>query len=238
MLQNVFDTRGRIGWGPYPKSIADTSLKPPPFDRAHAAALLDSAGWTAGADGMRSRNGRPLAFKIAVPSSSAQRTRYSVMMQEQLKAVGIRADIDQMDFGAHQTGVETGRYDATLIGWNSDPSPTDLRQTWTQDGFPPAGQNFTRYSNPAIDAIADSMVKSGDPARLSRLRHRAYEIILADAPAVWLYDILTIGGAHERLQPGFMRADAWWTDLAEWSIPASARIERDRVGLSARSPAP
>src|SRR6185503_16536263 len=145
-----------------------------------------------------------------------------------------RVDLDQMDFGAQQAAGESGRYDASLVGWGSDPSPGDLRQTWTQSGFPPAGQNLVRYSSPAVNAIADSMITTNDPARLAQLRCRVYETIINDAPAVWLYDILTIGGAHERLQPGPMRADAWWSDLAEWSIPANARIDRDRIGLSPR----
>jgi peptide/nickel transport system substrate-binding protein len=234
MLANVYGDRGKIGVGPYPRALADTTLKPPPFDRGHAAALLDSAGWVAGADGMRVKSGRPLAFRLAVPSSSAPRVRYAVMIQEQLKAVGAKVDIDQMDFGAHQNAGETGRFDASLMAWASDPSPSDLRQSWTVSGFPPAGQNAVRYSNPAIDAIADSILTARDPARVQQLRHRATETIINDAPAVWLYDILTIGGAHERLQPGPMRADGWWADLAEWWIPANARIERDRIGLAAR----
>ena len=234
MLENVFGSRGKIGAGPYPRALADTSLKVAPFDRARAAALLDSAGWTAGADGMRAKGGRPLAFRLALPSSSAPRVRYAVMIQEQLKTLGVRVEIDQMDFSAHQNASETGRYDASLMGWGSDPSPADLRQAWTVAGFPPAGQNAVRYSNPAIDAIADSMIATHDPARMQQLRRRAYQTIITDAPAVWLYDILTIGGAHERLQPATMRADAWWTNLADWWIPANARIERDRIGLAAR----
>ena len=234
MLTNVFESRGKLGVGPYPRALADTTVTPPPFDRAHAAALLDSAGWVAGADGMRAKGGRPLAFRIAVPSSSAPRVRYAVIIQEQLRALGMRVDIDQMDFSAHQNASETGRYDASLMAWGSDPSPGDLRQAWTVAGFPPAGQNTVRYSNPAVEAIADSMVATADPVRMQRLRHRAIQTIVDDAPAVWLYDILTIGGSHERLQPGPMRADAWWSDLADWWIPANARIERDRIGLSAR----
>jgi peptide/nickel transport system substrate-binding protein len=233
MMQNVFGTHGRIGYGPYPKALADTTVTPPSFDRARAAALLDSAGWVAGADGTRSRNGRPLAFRLVVPSSSAPRVRYAVMIQEQLKSVGVRVDIDQMDFNAAQAANDAGRFDASLIGWGSDPSPADLRQAWTAAGFPPAGQNTVRYSNPVVEAIADSMVRTNDPARLAQLRRRAYQMIINDAPGVWLYDILTIGGSHERLQAAPMRADTWWANLADWWIPANARIERDRIGLPA-----
>ena len=234
MLQNVFGNRGRISYGPYPKALADTTLRPPPFDRARAAALLDSAGWIAGANGMRAKGGRPLVLRLQVPSSSAPRVRYGVLIQEQLRAVGVRVDLDQMDHVAMQQAGEAGRFDAQLFGWGSDPSPGDMRQGWTTSGFPPAGQNWLRYATPALDALADSMVATPDPVRLGQMRRRAYQIIMDDAPGIWLYDILTIGGSHERIQQAGMRADTWWAGLADWWIPANARIERDRIGLAAR----
>ncbi len=82
MLQNVFGKFGVPGAGPYSRALADPTIAPPPFDRARAAALLDSAGWRAGADGVRAKNGRPLRLGILVPTSSQTRMRYGVLIQE------------------------------------------------------------------------------------------------------------------------------------------------------------
>jgi peptide/nickel transport system substrate-binding protein len=231
MLQNVFGGRGILGTGPSARPLGDTTVTLPPFDRARAAALLDSAGWVAGAQGMRAKNGRPLTFRLAVPTSSATRMRYAVLIQEQLRELGIRVDIDQMDFNAFMDGAMRGRYDAALHGRASDPGLTDINQSWATGGAPPAGQNWVRYSNPAVNALADSLTKSVDPERARQLKRRAFQIITDDAPGVWLYDVLTIAGAHKRLRTEGMRPDAWWSGVADWWIPANERIERDRIGL-------
>ena len=64
MLRNVFDTLGMPLYGPFPRSlsVADTTLPQIPYDTLKARALLDSAGWTAGPDGVRVKNGRRLEF--------------------------------------------------------------------------------------------------------------------------------------------------------------------------------
>ncbi len=64
MVQNMFGGSGAVGLGPFVRAqwSADTTLTQIGFDRAGAARLLDSLGWHAGADSMRARNGKPLAF--------------------------------------------------------------------------------------------------------------------------------------------------------------------------------
>jgi hypothetical protein len=59
----------------------------------------------------------------------------------------------------------------------------------------------------------------------------AYAVINDDAPAVWLYEPRKIIGIHKRIRTSGMRPDAWWADLAEWSIPPSERILRDRLPI-------
>ena len=231
MLQNVYGTRGILGTGPNVRTLGDTTVALPPFDRARAAALLDSAGWTPGANGLRAKNGRPLVLRLAIPTSSAPRMRYGVLIQEQLREIGVRVELDQMDFSAFMDRSMRGLFDAALHGRGSDPGLTDINQSWTPAAFPPLGQNWIRYSNPAVTALADSLSNTADPERARQLKRRAYQILTDEVAGVWLYDVLTVAGAHERLRIEGVRTDAWWSGLAEWWIPANERIERDRIGL-------
>jgi peptide/nickel transport system substrate-binding protein len=231
MLRNVFDTVGKLGVGPFPRALADTGVKLIPFDTAHAAALLDSAGWRAGADGIRTKGGRPLAFTISVPTSSRPRMRYAVLIQEQLKKVGVNVTIDAMDFNAYQPRQNAGNFDAAMFSLSTDPSRSSAKQNWATAGLPPAGQNYLRYSSPRFDALLDTALASFDAARMDRFYRQAMQHLVDDAPAVWLYDVLTIAGAHKRIRPVAMRADGWWNGLSEWWIPPNERIDRDRIGL-------
>ncbi len=236
MLRNVFDTLGTLGSGPFARSVADTTISLPPYDRAHAAALLDSAGWTAGADGMRAKNGRPLAFTLAVPTSSRPRMRYAVLLQEQLKAAGARVDIESMDISAFIERTMERVFDAAMLSTNPDPSPSGIKQNWATEGIGKGLQNQVSYSNPSFDALVDSATRSFDVGKARQYYHRAYQTLVDDAPAVWLYDVLTVGGLHKRIHPEGLRADGWWPNLADWSIPANERIDRDRIGLRPAQP--
>ena len=231
MLRNVFDTLGVLGSGPFPRALADTTIVLPPFDRAHAAALLDSAGWRAGGDGMRTKNGRPLAFALIVPTSSSYRMRYAVLIQEQLKSVGARVNIESMDFGAFVDRQNARAFDAAMSSWNPDPARSGIKQLWHSEATAKGGQNAVSYSNPTFDAMIDTALTTFDAARANQYAHRAYQVLVDDAPAAWLYDVLTIAGAHKRIHPEGLRADGWWTGLPDWWIPANERIDRDRIGL-------
>lgn len=236
MLRNVFGDRGELGVGPFPKALADTAVRVPPFDRARAAALLDSAGWRVGRDSIRSKNGRPLAFSIMVPTSSAVRMRYAVLLQEQFRAVGARVEIESMDFNAAHERMNTGRFDATLTVNQQDPAHSAAMQYWATAGKPPAGSNYGSYSNPRVDALLDSLAVLSPPAQLAERWRRAMQQVADDAPAIWLYEFTPIAGAHRRIRISGMRGDGWWVGLADWWIPAAERIERDRIGLRPAQP--
>ena len=51
--------------------------------------------------------------------------------------------------------------------------------------------------------------------------------IIADAPAVWLYETTPTMGLHKRIRVTGIRPDAWWASLADWSIPVGERLPRD-----------
>lgn len=231
MRRNVFGTRGSVAAGPFARALADTTVTLPQFDRARAAALLDSAGWNAGSDGTRRKAGRPLELRMLVPTSSAPRMRYAVLLQEQLRSLGIRTEIDATEFNAFIERMTTGNFDLLLGGTNTDPSRAAILQDWGTAFMPPAGRNFVRYSNQSFEALIDSAEKTFDPTRASALFHRAYQTMVDDVPAVWLYDVVTLAGVHKRLRAEIRRPDGWFVDLGEWWIPDNERTARDRIGL-------
>jgi peptide/nickel transport system substrate-binding protein len=241
MLHNVFGDKGRIGHGPFPArlSVADTTIALPPFDTAAAAAILESAGWKRGPDGMRSKAGRPLRFSLLIPSTSAPRKAYALLIQDQLKRyAGAQVDIDVVDANAYMPRAQTGKFDAIMMGWGTDPSPGGGKQNWTTAGIGPQGQNWLRYSNPRVDALFDSVTASFNPAKTKELASEAFRQIVADAPAIWLYDFVNIDAVHRRINVAPMRADGWWANLADWSIQPDKRIDRDRIGLASAAPKP
>lgn len=236
MLSNVYGALGTLGVGPYPTGLGDTAVKLLPFDRARAGALLDSAGWTMTSSGVRAKAGKPLAFSVLVPASSRPRMRYAVLIQEQLKGIGANVTLETMEFGAFLERQGTWKFDAAVMATGYDPSLSTVKQVWSSAGIGPGGQNFTRYSNRTFDAMLDSALMVWDPGQSRAIARRAYQALVDDAPAVWLYDVLTIAGMHKRIHPSGLRVDGWWANLPDWWIAPDERLERDRVGLRPASP--
>jgi peptide/nickel transport system substrate-binding protein len=221
MVRSVFDSLALVGIGPFVRAhwSSDTTLAQLPFDRAAAARVLDSLGWRAGADSMRARNGRPLAFTVLTPSSSRNRGRFAVLIQEQLRQLGIKVNIEALDFSAFIAREHKHDFDALMDGIHPSESPSGVRDSWSSAGIRQGnGPNYGEYSNAKFDAQVDSAVKSLD-VRTAKAHYRAaYQIIIDDAVAVWLYEPVAMAGVNKRLKTGVLHPNAWWSDLAEWTV--------------------
>jgi peptide/nickel transport system substrate-binding protein len=236
LVKNVFDTLARVAIGPTVRVFptTDTTLEQIPFNPQRARAILDSLGWTArSADGMRKRKGHELAFTALVPSSSQARVRMAVLIQEQLRRVGVRMEIESMEFNTFQSRLDSRDFDAALWSWHLGATPSSLREAWGgESARKKGGINFGAYQNPRFDADVDSATSARTLAASRRYFTTAYQIIIDDAPAIWLYEPKTVIGLHRRIRTGPMRADAWWFDLGSWSISKGEEIDRDRVPSS------
>lgn len=238
-VKSIMDTLGVVSQGPYVRaqSFVDTTLVAYTYDQNAAKALLDSLGWKdTNADSIRDKNGRPLELSLLVPTSSGLRIRMSVILQDQFKQLGVRLKLDHIESNVFNERVfGTRSWDGALIGWHPDPGSSAVAQSWAGRSAKPDGGNVSRYISSAFDAHLDSAQISIDPTARKAHFRKAFEILNADAPAIWLYELRSAVGINKRIVPGVLRPDAWWANLDKWSIPADQRIARDRVGLGQAS---
>src|SRR5687768_2874220 len=233
IVRSVYDTLALPALGPTLRmyTTTDPNLPQIPFDLARARVVLDSLGWRdADGDGIRERNGRPLQFTVSVPGSSAARVRMAVLIQEQLRQLGVKVDVEQMDYRALLNKIRGRTFDVFMSGVQTQPSPGSVRQSWGTAGSRSRdGSNYGSYENPVFDAYIDSALASADVPTRRALFTKAYTTIIEDAPAIWLAEPIPTLGYHSRLQVVRMRPDAWWAHIGEWSIPADKRIPRDNL---------
>jgi peptide/nickel transport system substrate-binding protein len=180
---------------------------------------------------VRVKNGRRLELGLSSPNSSAVRHQYAVLIQEAFRRVGASVRLDEADFATFAARQRTHAFDLEIALWNTDPSPSGLKQSWSTAGIGPDGSNFAAYSNRSVDALLDSATASFDPARTRSYARRAFEVIMEDAPAIWLYEPPTLAGVHKRIHTTPARPDGYWSGLADWYIPAGERTARDQIGL-------
>ena len=223
LVRNVFDTFGLVAHGPATRLMptSDTTISLP-FDTVRAARSLDSLGWLRGTDGIRRRGNVPLAFSLIVPSSSANRMKLAVLLQDQWRKAGARVSVDPMELSTFGARMEDRNFDALLNAWHIDPTPSSVREEWAGSEIRPGGYNASSYRSAAFDAVIDSATRDANPRRSVSLYRRAYRILAEDAPAMWLYELRNVHGVAKRITPTGIRPDVWWKSLDQWSVADTA----------------
>ena len=221
VVQSVFDSAARVALGPVTRIQLgrDTILPAIPFDTAQAARLLDSLGWRAAKVGeIRQRNGQLLRFTTLVPSSSSQRIRVAVLLQQLFRSAGVQMEVEKIEFNTLNARLGKGDFDAAVLTIGADPELSGIRGVWsTGASRSHGGVNFGSYASARFDALIDSAALQlrSDAAR--RLYLTAYGEILADAPAIWLFEPWNLSGIRTSVHPVGLRPDGWWLQLGDWS---------------------
>ncbi len=230
MAKNVFDTLGAVSLAAAPRALIPDSgaLRPLPYAPAAARALLDSAGWilTAG-DSVRARDGVRLTFEVLAPQSSLARQRYATLLQEQLRAIGVDVRTRTLAGAAIGAQVMSHDFDAFVWVWGMTPGRLGMVQTWGSRG----SQNMGEYRSRVFDVLLDSALLAFDDTRSRRLWTATLQQLIDDQPAIFLYEPQTPIAVHKRIRTAPLRPDAWYANLADWSIDPTQRIDRDRIGL-------
>ena len=232
LVHTVFGDMAKVPPGPMSQLfwIWDPETRELPHDSARAARTLTRLGWTdSDGDGIRDRDGHPLAFRLLVPTTSAVRRQYARLLQEQFRTMGVDVQLDEVDFSLFNERARAGRFDALINTWNTDPTPSSgIPQSWTRAGF--GRSNYGRYENPAFERLVDrgvTSVTSRDEAK--RTWRAAIEILNQDAPAVFLFATENVAAVHKRVADVRIRPDSWLALVRTWRIPADRLTDRDRV---------
>ncbi len=214
-----------VGTFACPQPVSEFSLE-------KANALLDEAGWTVGADGIREKDGVRMSLKIATTTGNQLREQTEQVLAEMLKAAGIELVIENVPSDVLFAGWESdgmrdhGTYDIVMYttGPSTDPD-SHLYSSFHSSEIPTAdnegtGANFSRYINADVDAWLDEAGTITDTAARKDLYCKVIEQVNKDLPRIYLYERLSIMGHRNEFQglkisPTFV--DFAW-DAANWTL--------------------
>jgi ABC-type transport system substrate-binding protein len=147
--------------------------------------------------------------------------------------VGVQADVESADIGTVRQRNEGRQFETVIEAMQSDGNPSSILQSWGIDAAKAKdGGNAGSYENPRFDALVDTAVAQFDPKRARAYYFRAYGMLNEDAPAIWLWEPLTVAAVQKRIHPVDMRADEWFANISQWYIPSDERIARDQIRLA------
>ncbi len=224
LVQVILGSYGEVPYGPASPIlwIRHGAPRPERQNLPEARRLLAAAGWRdTDGDGTLDREGHPLTLSLSLPNTSAIRKQMSVLIQEELRGIGVTLNLQQYDFPVWTERRTAGDFDVDFASLSQDPSPTGLTQSWTCNG----GNNVARYCNPRVDSLIEQAVLGrGDPAEHW---HAVLRQIEADAPAVFLYAPTYVYAVNRRFRNVSLSPVSSWLLLREWSVaPASSTPSR------------
>ncbi|HYG60543.1 MAG TPA: ABC transporter substrate-binding protein, partial [Symbiobacteriaceae bacterium] len=117
----VVNTHMTVGSWAYDPAV----LEPYAYNPARAVELLTEAGWKErDKDGYLMRNGKRLGFTLTFPEGNGARERTATWIQANLKALGVKVNLQPMPFGQVVKEVfGERRAEAWLLGWDVGPEP-------------------------------------------------------------------------------------------------------------------
>jgi peptide/nickel transport system substrate-binding protein len=198
----------------------NTSLPRPPRSLDRARALLREAGFAWTADGaLTDAAGQAVAFTIITNASNQPRVQLATLIQEDLRALGVRVSVVPLEFRAVVDRVlQTHDYDAAILGLGGgDVDPNPEMNVWLSSGnnhlWHPAQANPVTPWEAEIDQLMRRQLVTRDPRERKALYDRVQAIVASELPIVALVSPNILAGIDAKLgnaRPSILPSHTLW----------------------------
>jgi len=159
------------------------------YDPEKANALLDSAGYARGKDGMR--------FHLTMKTSTEETTRLlAAVLQQQLRKAGIALDIRSFEFTTFYADVVKGAFQVYSLRWvgATNQDPDIFEYVFHSASFAPKRANRSYYSNPQVDALIEEGRKTIDQKKRAQIYAEVQQIVAREVPSLnlWYLDNMMV----------------------------------------------
>jgi peptide/nickel transport system substrate-binding protein len=179
------------------------------YDVAKAKALLQSAGYHLGSDGiMTNAAGQKLQFTVINIGGYSDWVASMQVIQQDLKAVGISITPSNLSNTDYQADLFNGHYQLAYVEqYTFGPGAYYELNNWLNSANTapigkPAASNYERYSNPATDALLKQYSTTADTATQQTVLNQLQQVMLSQVPIIpvlegvlwYQYDTTSISG--------------------------------------------
>ena len=163
------------------------------YDPQKAAQLLDEAGWTAGSNGIREKNGQQLAFNFVTTTDAVPQVD---PLNGMLSKIGAKLNIQTGDFNFWIDNVTKRNFDMTLMSDSGYNSAGLIEEFFYSKG------PYADYLPPddKLDSTIESAVNAPNQDEMWKNLFSAMQMIMQQVPGVMAWEDMYLDGAHTNLQ--------------------------------------
>lgn len=188
-----------------------------------AMQILDAAGYTVGADGVRQKDGKKLSFEII--DNQAEFERWVLPYIRNLKRIGINATFRVVDVSQYIARMNDYDFDMTISGFGQSLSPgNEQRDFWgSKKADEPGSRNLIGIKNPVIDELCEKIATAqtqedlvASVRALDRVLLWNYYVVPQWYTPVWKIAYWDKFDRPETVAPyGLGYMDTWWLKPAK-----------------------
>ncbi|UUP17010.1 ABC transporter substrate-binding protein [Nitratireductor thuwali] len=187
---------GQPATGAFAPYFAFAPREPRSTDLDKASALLDEAGWTVGADGIRVKDGERLHLQVFAYPQRPDLVTMLPVVKAALAKVGIEIGTQVVE-NLNEVAA-SGEFDIFLWAQHTAPSgdPAFFLNSMLRSDGP---LNHARYDSEEFDAIIARFSSSGEAKRRAEIALDAQQKLFEDVPVTFLVSPSWHVGVSERL---------------------------------------
>lgn len=207
-----------------PRSFAFQKKKIYSYDPEKARKLLREAGFSDNnKDGYLDKDGKRFEFTILTNQGNTDRNYAAIMIQQFLKSVGIKINIRILEWQAFLRLLESGSFDAVLLGWQLgvDPDEYALWHSSQVKGF-----NFVYFKDKEVDKLLKKGRETFNINKRKEIYERINEIIMDKVPYIVLYFPRGISVVHKRFKGIEQEKAGIMYNFIEWWVPKNEQMYR------------
>lgn len=173
----------------------------PKFSVVQAKKLLQEAGYTPGADGIVTKNGKPFNLSLFSQTSGTWKAA-SELLQAQLKDVGINVDVQPYEWATLTSALSNGKHDMSLMGYTyADPDVLYLFLHSSQVG---GGINWSMLKDPDLDKLIEDGRKTTDSTKRAQVYADIQKLMIDKAYWAPIYNEEQFTAVNKRVQGVWM----------------------------------
>jgi peptide/nickel transport system substrate-binding protein len=186
----------------------------PTFDPERAKSILNEAGWVAGDDGVRAKDGVRLELPFWVLNTS-EATLTAQILEQQLAEVGIQLATEQFEESAWFEAARSGEQTAFTVRVFYETA--DVLYFCFHSAQMPAPNRFN-YAVPEVDAWLDDSRSNPDPAVVDAAYRNVQQRVIEDAVTAPLLHQQGVLGVADRVQGVIVHPSAWLYRMLDISL--------------------